>query len=412
MLWLERTFGTHFFSGKDGGQSLLWQHLFWIFAHPWVYIIVLPAMGLVSDALPILCRRPIVGYGLVAGATVATMIVGFGVWAHHMFATGLPAIASAYFSAASFIIAIPSAVATFAWIATIWSGRPRINTAFLYFCGFIIMFVVGGVSGVVTAAAPADVQLTDTYFVVAHLHYVLIGINLFGVLGGLYFWFPKMTGRLLGERLGRWNFWVTFLGFNAAFMPMHLTGLMGMPRRVYTYPADPGLNLVNLISTLGSDLLGAGILLFVINACLTLRKPRSAPANPWDAPTLEWAVASPPPPYNFAVIPTVATRQPLWEDRTQGRSSRTVLDRGLALDHGKEALATTVLEAKPDVVLKMPDDSPWPFALTVMMSAFFTGLLLQAWWFGGISAAGLLLCTVIWLWPERKLAQRAEPPNV
>ena len=412
LLWLDRTFGTKFFSSSDAGQPLLWQHLFWIFAHPWVYIIVLPAMGLVSDALPILCRRPIVGYGLVAGATVATMIIGFGVWAHHMFATGLPPIASAYFSAASFIIAIPSAVATFAWIATIWSGRPQFTTAFLYFAGFIVMFVIGGMSGVVTAAAPADLQITDTYFVVAHLHYVLIGINLFGVLGGLYFWFPKMTGRLLGERLGRWNFWVTFIGFNAAFMPMHLTGLMGMPRRVYTYPADPGLNLVNLISTLGSDVLGVGILLFLINVWLTLRRPRTAPANPWNAPTLEWSLPSPPPPYNFAVIPTVASRHPLWEDRMDNRSGRSVLDRGLALDDGKEALATTVLEARPDAVLKMPGDSPWPFALAAMMSVFFSALLSQSWWIGAASIIGLMVCTVIWLWPERRLAQTAEPPNV
>ncbi|HEX4298370.1 MAG TPA: cytochrome c oxidase subunit I [Devosia sp.] len=412
LLWLDRNFGTHFFSGSAGGQPLLWQHLFWIFAHPWVYIIVLPAMGLVSDALPILCRRPLVGYGPVVLATVVTMIVGFGVWAHHMFATGLPEIASSFFSSTSFIIALPSAVATFAWIATIWAGRPVFTTALLYFVGFIVMFVIGGVSGVVTASVPADLQLTDTYFVVAHLHYVLIGINLFGVLGALYFWFPKMTGRFLGERLGRWNFWVTFIGFNVAFLPMHLTGLMGMPRRVYTYPVDPGLDAVNLTSTLGSLLLGVGILLLVINVVLSLRQPRTAPANPWDAPTLEWAMSSPPPPYNFAVIPTIESRHPLWEDRLQPGGDRSVLDRGLALDRGKEALATTVLEARPDVVLKMPDDSPWPFALTVAMSVLFTALLLHGWWVGMASALVLFACVLGWLWPSRRLAQTAEPPNV
>jgi cytochrome c oxidase subunit 1/cytochrome c oxidase subunit I+III len=412
LLWLDRTFGTHFFSGSAGGQPLLWQHLFWIFAHPWVYIVVLPAMGLVSDALPILCRRPIVGYGLVVTATIVTMVIGFGVWAHHMFATGLPAIPSAYFSAASFVIAIPSAVATFAWIATIWAGRPIFTTAFLYFAGFIVMFVIGGVSGVVTAAVPADLQLTDTYFVVAHIHYVLIGINLFGVLGAIYFWFPKMTGRLLGERLGRWNFWITCIGFNVAFLPMHLTGLMGMPRRVYTYPADPGLNAVNMISTLGSFLLGAGILLLVLNVILALRRTPTAGANPWDAPTLEWSISSPPPPYNFAVIPTIANRHPLWEDRLDETPDRSVLDRGPALEEGKEALATTVLGAKPDVILKMPGDSPWPFALTVAMSVLFSALLLQAWWVGGLAALGLLLCVIAWLWPRPQLAQTAEPRNV
>jgi cytochrome c oxidase subunit 1/cytochrome c oxidase subunit I+III len=358
-------------------------------------------MGLVSDALPILCRRQIVGYTPVVLATVLTMVLGFGVWAHHMFATGLPEIASAFFSGASFIIAIPSAVATFAWIATIWSGRPVLTTAFLYFAGFIVMFVVGGVSGVVTAAAPADLQLTDTYFVVAHLHYVLIGINLFGVIGALYFWFPKMTGRMLSERLGRWNFWITFVGFNVAFLPMHITGLMGMPRRVYTYPADPGLDAVNLTSTIGSVILAAGIGLLIVNVIWSLRRGRIAPDNPWDAPTLEWSVSSPPPPYNFAVVPTIASGQPLWEGRTEKPTTRSVLDRGYALDRGKQALATTALEAKPDLVLSMPRDTPLPFLLTVALSVGFTGALLQAWWIVGIAGAGVLASLVVWLWPAR-----------
>jgi cytochrome c oxidase subunit 1/cytochrome c oxidase subunit I+III len=404
LLWLDRNFATQFFSANANGQPLLWQHLFWIFAHPWVYIIVLPAMGLVSDALPILCRRPIVGYELVAGATVLVMIIGFGVWAHHMFAVGLPAIASEYFSAASFIIAIPSAVATFAWIATIWSGRPQLTTAFLYFAGFIVMFVVGGVSGVVTASVPADLQVTDTYFVVAHIHYVLIGINLFGVMGGLYFWFPKMTGRLLGEALGRWNFWVTFIGFNVAFLPMHITGLMGMPRRVYTYPSAPGLNAVNMVSTVGSFVLGAGILLFIVNVARALRRPRTAPDDPWGAPTLEWSVASPPPSYNFVVIPTVASRHPLWEHRMDNRSGRSILDHGLALSDGKQALATTVMDARPDVVLTMPGDSPWPFVLTLVMCVLFTAVLVGAWGPAAFALAGVMLCVIVWLWPRQNKA--------
>jgi len=407
MLWLDRNFGTHFFNASADGLPLLWQHLFWIFAHPWVYIIVLPAMGLVSDALPILCRRPLVGYTLVVLATVLTMVLGFGVWVHHMFATGLPLVASSFFSGASFIIAIPSAVATFAWIATIWTGRPVLTTAFLYFAGFIVMFVVGGVSGVVTAAVPADLQLTDTYFVVAHIHYVLIGINLFGVLGALYFWFPKFTGRMLGERLGRWNFWITFIGFNVAFLPMHLTGLMGMPRRVYTYPEDLGLGAVNLISSVGSFLLAIGLLLFLVNVALSLRKGARAPDNPWDAPTLEWATTSPPPPYNFALIPLIASRHPLWEDRLQEGSGRSVLDRGFTLDHGKEALATTVLDAEPDVILKMPADTVTPFVLTVMLSAAFTALLVQSWWMLALAGMLILACIVAWLWPKRHLLQIA-----
>jgi cytochrome c oxidase subunit I+III len=229
LLWLERQFGTHFFDPAGGGQPLLWQHLFWIFAHPWVYAIVLPAMGMVSDGLPVFCRRPLVGYSLVALSTVATMIFGFGVWVHHMFATGIPGLGLSFFSGASIVIVFPSAVAVFAWLATIWTGRPVITTAFLFFSSMILLFVIGGVSGFMTASVPVDWQLTDTYFVVAHIHYVLIGINVFPVVGAVYFWFPKMSGKLLDERLGRWNFWTMFIGFNVGFLPMHLSGLWGMP---------------------------------------------------------------------------------------------------------------------------------------------------------------------------------------
>ena len=254
LLWMDRQFGTHFFNVEGGGQPLLWQHLFWMFGHPWVYAIVLPALGIVSDGLPTFCRRPLVGYTPVALATVTTMIVGFGVWLHHMFATGLPSLSLAFFSAASMIITIPSAVSVFAWIATIWTGRPVRTTAFLFFASFIFLFVIGGVSGVMTAAVPFDWQLTDTYFVVAHLHYVLIGINVFAVVGGMYYWFPKMTGRMMDERLGRWNFWTMFIGFNLGFFPMHITGLLGMPRRVYTYSSGLGWDRLNLITTIGAFL--------------------------------------------------------------------------------------------------------------------------------------------------------------
>src|SRR6185437_15048863 len=240
MLWMDRQLGTHFFDVANGGQPLLWQHLFWMFGHPWVYAIVLPAMGIVSDGLPTFCRRPLVGYTAVALATVTTMVLGFGVWAHHMFATGLPVMSLSYFSASSMVIVIPSAVAVFAWIATIWTGRPVFTTAFLYFSSFVLLFVIGGVSGFMTASVPLDMQLTHTYFVVAHLHYVLIGINVFPVIGGIYFWFPKITGRLMNEKLGKWSFWIMFVGFNVGFFPMHILGLAGMPRRIYTYPSGLG----------------------------------------------------------------------------------------------------------------------------------------------------------------------------
>ena len=409
LLWMDRQFGTHFYDARTGGQPLLWQHLFWLFAHPWVYIIVLPAMGLVSDALPITCRRPLVGYTLVVLGTVLTMALGFGVWVHHMFATGLPLVASSFFSGASFIITIPSAIAVFAWIATIWTGRPVFTTAFHYFAGFIVMFVIGGVSGVMTASVPADLQLTDTYFIVAHLHYVLIGINLFGVLGALYFWFPKMSGRMMDETLGRIGFWVTFIGFNIAFFPMHLTGLMGMPRRVYTYPADAGWSEVNLISTLGSFLLAIGILLVLVNIVRGLRNGEIAGPNPWDAPTLEWSIPSPPPPYNFALIPAIASRHPLWESRLQEGSGRSMLDRGFVLDHGKETLATSIIDAEPDIILKMPDDSPWPFITTLVMCALFTSLLVRSPVATALAGILTLLCILAWLWPKRRLLQIARP---
>jgi cytochrome c oxidase subunit I len=406
LLWLDRQFGTHFFDASGGGQALLWQHLFWIFGHPWVYAIVLPAMGMVSDGLPVFCRRPLVGYSLVALSTVATMILGFGVWVHHMFATGLPGLGLAFFSGASIAITVPSAVAVFAWIATIWHGRPVITTAFLYFSSMIILFVIGGVSGFMTASVPVDWQLTDTYFVVAHLHYVLIGINVFPVVGAVYFWFPKMTGRMLDERLGRINFWTMFLGFNLAFLPMHLTGLLGMPRRVYTYNAYPGWGALNLITSAGSFIFAIGVLLTFVNVAKSLRLGAKATANPWDAPTLEWSVSSPPPPYNFAIIPMIASRHPLWESRLKESEARSSLDRGLLLDKGKETIATSALDASPDMILEMSEDSYAPLILTIGMSVLFVALLLKNW--VGVGA-GVLIATaamLFWLWPRRDLRER------
>ena len=311
MLWLDRNFETNFFAASGGGQPLLWQHLFWVFGHPWVYALVLPAMGIVSDALPVFCRRPLVGFTLVAIATVSTMLLGFGVWVHHMFATGLPPLALSFFSAASFVIAIPSAIAVFAWIATIWAGRPRFDTPFLFFAGFVLLFVIAGVSGFMTAALALDWQLTDTYFIVAHIHYVLIGINVFPVVGGIHFWFPKFTGRMLSERLGKWTFWVMFVGFNLAFFPMHVLGLIGMPRRVYTYPTGLGFSDLNLVISIGAFVFAFGVLLLLVNIARTLQSGTAVGPNPWDAATLEWSIPSPPPPYNFLTIPIVASRHPL-----------------------------------------------------------------------------------------------------
>ncbi len=406
LLWLDRNAGTHFFDMREGGQALMWQHLFWIFAHPWVYVVVLPAMGIVSDALPTFCRRPLVGYTAVALATMSTMLIGFEVWVHHMFATGLPTIALSLFGAASLIISIPSAVAVFAWLATIWTGKPVFKVPFLFFAGFVLLFVIGGVSGVMTAAVSLDWQLTDTYFVVAHLHYVLLGINVFPVLGGLYYWFPKMTGKMTNERLGQVAFGVLFIGFNICFFPMHILGLMGMPRRVYTYAPDMGWSTTNLIISAGAFLFAGGMLLFLIDIVWSLYRGRKAPENPWDAPTLEWATTSPPPPYNFAVLPVIASRHPLWEDRFAPDGDRSTLDEGYLLADGREALATSAFDAEPVAIVKMPDDTLSPLSLGLFAALVFTGLALHVVWLTAVAAAGVGASIAWWLWPQKPGVRR------
>jgi len=412
LLWTDRQFGTHFYDPQNSGQPLLWQHLFWIFAHPWVYAIVLPAMSMVSDGLPVFCRRPLVGHSIVAMSTVATMILGFGVWVHHMFATGLPGLGMSFFSGASLVIVLPSAVAIFAWLATIWHGRPVITTAFLFFSSMIVLFVIGGVSGFMTASVPVDFQLTDTYFVVAHIHYVLLGINVFPVIGALYYWFPKITGRLLDERLGRWNFWTMFIGFNVAFLPMHLTGLFGMPRRIYTYADGMGWDTLNLITSLGSLVLAIGVLLLIVNVVKSLSSGATAGANPWDASGLEWSTPSPPPPYNFAVIPTVASRHPLWESRLEESNLASSIDRGMLLDEGKETIATTALDAVPDMIAEMPEDTPAPLFLTIGLTVLFVGMLLKIWTIMALGLLVILGALLLWLWPRRELREREPAPPV
>jgi cytochrome c oxidase subunit I len=401
LLWLDRQANTHFFDVANGGKPLLWQHLFWMFGHPWVYVVVLPAMGIVSDALPTFCRRPLVGYSAVALSTMATMLLGFGVWVHHMFATGLPSLALSFFGATSMVISIPSAVAVFAWIATIWLGRPRFDTPFLFFAGFVVLFVIGGLSGVLTAAVPLDLQLNETYFIVAHLHYVLIGINVFPVVGGIYYWFPKFYGRMMNEALGKWSFWIMFTGFNLGFFPMHIAGLLGMPRRIYTYPPYEGWNSVNMVTTIGSFLFAVGILIFLINFVYSLKRGVLANANPWEAPTLEWATESPPPAYNFAVIPLISSRHPLWEDRLLESTEHSNLDRGYLLMNGREALGTTALDAQPDVILKMPDDTLSPFFVGLFAALIFTGLLLHWQVFTLLMITGCCMSLAFWMWPDK-----------
>jgi cytochrome c oxidase subunit I+III len=313
LLLVDRQLDAHVFLASGGGNTLLWQHFFWTFGHPEVYIMALPAFGMISEIIPVFSRKPIFGYEFVAASTVAIAILSFGVWAHHMFAVGLGHGADLAFAASSMLIAIPTGVKIFNWIATMWGGSIRFTTAMLFATAFLVQFVVGGLSGITFAAAPIDWQVTDTYYVVAHFHYVLFGGTAFAILGAVYYWFPKMSGRLLSERLGRWNFWLMVVGFNLTFFVQHLLGILGMPRRVFTYPDLPYWGALNMASTVGACVMGVGSLVLAANIVTSLRSGTLAGDNPWDAWTLEWATTSPPPHDNFPEVPPVRGRRPLWD---------------------------------------------------------------------------------------------------
>jgi heme/copper-type cytochrome/quinol oxidase subunit 1 len=395
-LELDRRWGTHFFDVPLGGDPFLWQHLFWFFAHPWVYIIFLPATGMISMLLPVFARRPIVGYPYVALATILTGVVGMGVWVHHMFATGMAQMAMSLFSAASMTIALFSTVQVFAWIATLWKGRPVMTTSLLFALGFIATFIIGGLNGVVTAVIPFDWQLHDTYFVVSHLHYVLIGANLFPVMAALYYWYPKMSGRLMDERLGRWSFWLMFIGFNVAFFPMHILGIVGMPRRVYTYPSGLGWEPWNIAITIGALLLGGGVLATFANAMASRRYGATAGDNPWNADTLEWDVSSPPPPYGVLHIPTVASRHPLWD--THAESADPHEER--TLDHARMTVTTSWLEGRPQALAQVVEDTTAPLWLSLALTLWFGAVLVKALWVAAAVTLISLLLAAWWLWPK------------
>jgi heme/copper-type cytochrome/quinol oxidase subunit 1 len=313
LLFFDRHLGTHFYQATAGGDPLLWQHLFWFFGHPEVYILILPAFGVIEEVLPVFSGKPIFGYAAITWAAVAIGFLSFMVWAHHMFVVGLPPIAQMFFAATSTLIAIPTGVKVFNWIATMWGGHVRFTTAMLFAIGFIVQFMVGGLSGVSLSVVPFDYQVTDTYYLVAHLHYVLPAGALMALFAGLYYWFPKMSGRMLDERLGTLQFWVFIVGTNLTFFPMHLLGLFGMPRRIYTYADHLGWDGLNLTSSIGAYLLAVGVLIFIANWFITVHKPANAPADPWDAFTLEWATTSPPPPEDFETIPPVRSARPVWD---------------------------------------------------------------------------------------------------
>jgi cytochrome c oxidase subunit I len=391
-LILDRLVGTHFFNPSEGGDVLLWQHLFWFFGHPEVYIIFLPAVGMISSMLPAFARRPIFGYLPLVLAVIATVVLAFGLWVHHMFTTGLPRLGESFFTASSMAIAIPNGVQIFCWLATLALGRPVFRVPLLFILAFFFTFIIGGMTGVMVASVPLDTQVHDTYFVVAHFHYVLIGGAVFPLLGAVCYWFPKITGRMMSERLGRWAAGLIFAGFNLTFFPMHVLGLRGMPRRIYTYQADMGWDGVNLFVSLSSLILAAGFLLFFMDAVRSARRGPLAPPNPWNAATLEWATASPPPCYNFAWIPVVGSANPLWDSGDLPAAS------GLRVDR-RELVVSSVAVAAPEAREASPPNSIWPLwaaiATTIMLiSSIFTP------WAVVWGSVPIFVALVGWFWPK------------
>jgi cytochrome c oxidase subunit I+III len=374
LMEFDRLLGTGFYNPARGGDPMLWEHIFWIFGHPDVYIQFLPAVGIVSTIVPVFARRPLVGYNLVVLSLVATGFLSFGLWVHHMFTTGLPELSLSYFSAASMVIAIPSGIQVFAWIVTIILGRPAFKTPFLFVIGFLVIFVLGGLTGVMVAVAPFDWQVHDSYFVVAHFHYVLIGGMLFPMFAAFYYWGPKYLEKMFDERLGKWNFWLMFIGFNLTFFPMHISGILGMPRRVYTYAPGLGLELFNLLSTIGVFILGAGIMVFVVNVITTVRKKDTAPANPWSADTLEWATPTPMPDYGFRRLPIVHSRHPLWDARGIGEGDAHTERVVSAFEHypvrWRSGLITSTLDARPHSIYPIAGPSLMPLVLGLSFMAF------------------------------------------
>jgi cytochrome c oxidase subunit I len=359
-LLFDRLLGTHFYSPNAGADPVLWQHLFWLFGHPEVYILILPAMGIISEVLPTFSRKPLFGYPVVIYSGIFIAFMGWGVWSHHMFATGLGPLADSFFALTTMLIAIPTGVKIFNWIGTLWGGRIEFKTAMLFALGFIALFTMGGLSGFMHASPPSDLQQTDTYFVVAHIHYVLFGGSMMGIFAGIYYWFPKMTGRMMSEGLGKTHFWLTMIGMNLTFFPMHFVGMLGMPRRVYTYPSGMGFDSYNLLSTIGVFIIILSLLVFIWNFLKSSRSGPVAGPDPWGGASLEWAIPSPPPVYNFASLPRVMSLDPLWHK--EGREL---------------ALAANQMRGP----IHMPPNSYWP-ALSALGMSLLMGGMIYGWWMG------------------------------
>jgi cytochrome c oxidase subunit I+III len=404
MLELDRSIGTQFFNPLAAGAPLLWQHLFWWFGHPDVYIVQLPAFGIVTSVVIASARRPIFGYTAVVLATFAIGFLSFGLWVHHMYATGLPLLGMSFFAAASMMVAIPSGVQVFCWIVTIWNGRVIVTTAFLFVLGAIATFVMGGVTGVMLASVPFDLQVHDTFFVVAHFHYVLFGSVVFPLFAGTYHWFPKVTGRFLDERLGRWNFGLMFAGMHLTFFPQHQLGFEGMPRRIFTYLPELGWGGLNLISSLGSLVLAIGALVFLINLVLALRQPQTAGSDPWGADSLEWATASPPESFNFAAIPPVQGRYPLWDEAPRDVPVAVALR-----DERRETPVTSAVDAVPQGKIVLPGPTLLPLWTALALFSAFGGFILEP----AVAPIGLLITgylIVRWNWPRIDPEMHHPPP--
>jgi cytochrome c oxidase subunit I len=399
MVFFDRNFGTSFFLPTKGGDPLLYQHLFWLFGHPEVYILILPGMGIVSEVLPVFSRKPLFGYPVVVFSGIAIGFLGWGVWAHHMFTTGLGPVAISAFSLSTMLIAIPTGVKIFNWLATVYKGSVRLTTAMLFALGFIAQFTVGGLSGVSLSVVPADTQQHDSYFVVAHFHYVLFGGLVFGLFAGLYYWFPKVFGRMLNERLGRWNFWTMVVGFNLTFFPMHLLGIYGMPRRTYTYDPGLGWTTLNLIISIGGFIIALSVLMFIVNAVVSRRRGAIAGNDPWDGRTVEWSIPSPPPEYNFAEIPDIQSRDDFWYTKY------TEDDEGLlvALPSGGSdtpAVTRAAAESAPAHSIHMPSPSFYPFvvALGLLPLAYAAVFHTFSWAFLLLGAGAIVLAFGVYAW--------------
>jgi cytochrome c oxidase subunit I len=443
-LMFDRLFGANFFNIQAGADPLLWQHLFWIFGHPEVYILVLPAMGVVSEVLPVFTRRPLFGYPVMVFSGIAIAFMGWGVWAHHMFATGLGPVAKSAFALSTMAIAVPTGVKIFNWMATMAGGKIRVKAPFLFAVGFVTMFTIGGLSGVTHAVVPADTQQTDTYYIVAHFHYVLFGGSIFGLFAGAYYWWPKFTGKMLSDKLGKWHFWLMLIGFNLTFGPFHILGLQGMPRRIYRYPTGRGWDFWNLVATIGSFTIAFSVLLFIINV-LKSRKGPTVEADPWDARTIEWMTPNPPPEYNFAEIPIVTSRDEVWHRKYaedgQGRPVRRAEPEGepapaleparletpsgngevetlpepadevaLAEHEGEESEEVAHVPTAEELHIHMPTPSYYPLLASLGLPVIAYGLMYRSWFVALIG--GLVTLTSVYGWALEPATEPESPPEM